>query len=158
MNAIRWLTVNIWLHLQIVKRYLHMKKLLLLSLLLLVLLSAFSQPGWLGAPANGKLPTVLAPAFKKDTISIAKFGAVADGNTLNTKAINNAIDALAKKGGGVVMVPQGLWLTGPVVLKSNINLCLANGALLLFTNDQNWRTYLNIMPSLAQGHRCTQAA
>ncbi len=114
-----------------------MKKSIALSLLLSVLLNAFSQPGWLGAPNNGKLPTVLAPSFKKDTVSIVKFGAVADGNTLNTNAINKAIDALSKKGGGVVMIPQGLWLTGPVVLKSNINLYLANGAFLLFTNDQN---------------------
>ncbi len=42
-----------------------------------------------------------------------------------------------KKGGGVVLIPSGLWLTGPIVLKSNINLHLANGATLLFTADKN---------------------
>jgi len=42
-----------------------------------------------------------------------------------------------KKGGGVVLIPAGLWLTGPIVLKSNINLHLANGATLLFTADKN---------------------
>ena len=57
-----------------------------------------------------KLPVVISPKFKKDTLSISKFGAIADGNTLNTKSINAAIDALAKKGGGVVLVPSGLWL------------------------------------------------
>ena len=80
---------------------------------------------------------VSAPKFKKDTISIKKFGAVADGNFLNTKAINGAIAALNKKGGGVVLIPGGLWLTGPIVIKSNINLHLANGATLLFTPDKN---------------------
>jgi polygalacturonase len=80
---------------------------------------------------------VSAPKFKKDTVSIKKFGAVPDGNELNTKAINNAIEAMHKKGGGVVLVPSGLWLTGPVVLKSNINLHLAAGATLLFTKDFN---------------------
>ena len=80
---------------------------------------------------------VTAPKFKKDTISIKKFGAVADGNFLNTKAINGAIAAMNKKGGGVVLIPAGLWLTGPIVLKSNINLHLANGATLLFTADKN---------------------
>ncbi len=80
---------------------------------------------------------VSAPKFRKDTVSIKKFGAVPDGNELNTKAINNAIDALHKRGGGVVLVPAGLWLTGPVVLKSNINLHLAAGATLLFTKDFN---------------------
>jgi polygalacturonase len=82
-----------------------------------------------------KLPKVVSPRFKKDTISIAAHGAVADGNTLNTKSINAAVEKLHKKGGGVVLVPPGLWLTGPVVLKSNINLHLTNGATLLFTKD-----------------------
>ncbi|HRA12888.1 MAG TPA: glycosyl hydrolase family 28-related protein, partial [Chitinophagaceae bacterium] len=82
-----------------------------------------------------KLPIVTAPEFKKDTLSITSFGAVEDGNTLNTKAINATIDALSKKGGGVVLVPNGLWLTGPIVLKNNINLHLAIGATLLFTKD-----------------------
>ncbi len=82
-----------------------------------------------------KMPVITSPTFKKDTLSIVKYGAVPDGNTLNTKNINNTIEALAKKGGGVVLVPAGLWLTGPVVLKSNINLHLANGATLLFTTN-----------------------
>ncbi len=56
---------------------------------------------------------------------------------MNTKAINAAIDACNKKGGGVVVVPSGLWLTGPVVLKSNVNLHLKKGALLQFTKDFN---------------------
>jgi polygalacturonase len=85
----------------------------------------------------GKLPVITSPKFKNDSLSIVKFGAVPDGNTLNTKSINAAIDALNKKGGGVVLVPAGLWLTGPVVLKSNINLYLATGSTLLFTKDFN---------------------
>jgi polygalacturonase len=83
----------------------------------------------------GKLPVITAPVFKKDTLSITRFGAVPDGYTLNTKSINSAIETLNKKGGGVVLVPAGLWLTGPVVLLSNINLHLQAGATLLFTKD-----------------------
>ena len=83
------------------------------------------------------LPLVNAPKFKKDTISIKKFNAIADGYFLNTNAINSAIDAIHKKGGGVVLVPAGLWLTGPIVIKSNINLHLTAGATLLFTKDFN---------------------
>ncbi len=86
--------------------------------------------------AQNKLPIILAPKFKKDTISIIKNNAIPDGHTLNTKAINSAIETLSKKGGGVVLVPSGLWLTGPIVLKSNINLHLAIGATLLFTDDK----------------------
>jgi polygalacturonase len=87
--------------------------------------------------AAQKLPVVQPTKFRKDTLSITKFGAVADGITLNSDAINKAIDACSKKGGGVVLVPTGLWLTGPVVLKSNVNLHLAKNAVLQFTADFN---------------------
>ena len=80
---------------------------------------------------------VQVPKFKTDTFSIVKYGAVADGVTLNTKAINSAIEDCNKKGGGVVLVPAGFWLTGPIVLKSNVNLHLKTGALLQFTADFN---------------------
>ncbi len=101
--------------------------------LLVILFSAFIASGITAQKA--KLPVIIAPKFKKDTSNIVKFGAVPDGHTLNTKSINAAIEAQAKKGGGVVLIPAGLWLTGPVVLKSNINLHLATGATLLFAKD-----------------------
>ncbi|MDR6805150.1 polygalacturonase [Dyadobacter sp. BE34] len=83
------------------------------------------------------LPKIQQPVFRKDTLRITAFGAVADGHTLNTKAINQAIESCSKKGGGVVLVPAGLWITGPVVLKSNVNLHLQEGSLLLFTTDKS---------------------
>ncbi len=104
-----------------------MKKILFLAPLLLSASIMFSQAG--------KLPVISFPTFKKDTLSISKFGAVADAKTLNTTSINATIDALSKKGGGVVLIPSGLWITGPIVLKSNINLHLATGATLLFTKN-----------------------
>jgi unsaturated rhamnogalacturonyl hydrolase len=81
---------------------------------------------------NFKIATTF---FKKDTVQISKFGAVADGRFLNTQAINAAIDFMHKKGGGVVVIPQGQWLSGPIVLKSNVNLHLQKSALLVFTSD-----------------------
>jgi polygalacturonase len=84
-----------------------------------------------------KLPVVQKTSFKKDSVSIIKFGAKADGVTLNTKSINDAINAVNKKGGGVVVIPEGLWLTGPIELKSNVNLHLKRNALLQFTSDFN---------------------
>lgn len=83
------------------------------------------------------LPKIQQPVFRKDTVRISAFGAVADGHTLNTRAINQAIENCSKKGGGVVLVPAGLWITGPVVLKSNVNLHLSEGSLLLFTTDKS---------------------
>ena len=106
-----------------------MKKIVLIGAACFLSFSALAQ--------NWKLPVIHTPKFKKDTISIKKYGAVPDGYFLNTAAINNAIDALSKKGGGVVLVPSGLWLTGPIVLKNNINLHIATGATLLFTDDKS---------------------
>lgn len=86
--------------------------------------------------AQKKSPvTVQSPVFRKDTFNIIKYGAKADGITLNTRAINGAIDACSKKGGGVVLVPAGLWITGPIELKSNVNLHLAANAVLQTTDD-----------------------
>jgi polygalacturonase len=83
------------------------------------------------------LPKIARTVFKKDTFNIVKYGAKADGFTLNTKSINAAITACSAKGGGVVLIPQGLWLTGPIVLKSNVNLHVSRAALLQFTDDKN---------------------
>src|SRR4029079_2940484 len=80
---------------------------------------------------------VKQPVFRKDSFYITKFGAKAEGVSLNTASINNAINECSKKGGGVVVVPGGLWLTGPIELKSNVNLNLQKGALLQFTDDFN---------------------
>lgn len=82
------------------------------------------------------LPKIAKTSFRKDTMSIVKFGAKPDGITLNTQFINKAIEECSKKGGGVVLVPQGIWLTGPVVLKSNVNLHLKKSATLLFSTDK----------------------
>jgi polygalacturonase len=84
-----------------------------------------------------KLPEIKQPTFRPDTFNIVRFGAIGDGNTLNTKSINEAIIACNKKGGGVVLIPAGYWLTGPVELKSNVNLHLEKNALLQFTSDFN---------------------
>jgi polygalacturonase len=85
--------------------------------------------------AQGKKPVVPVASFKKDTFNITKYGAKADGIFLNTRSINSAIEACSKKGGGVVLVPTGLWMTGPIVLKSNVNLHLQRNAVLQFTKD-----------------------
>jgi polygalacturonase len=83
------------------------------------------------------LPKITQPVFKKDTVNILKYGAKPDGITLNTKSINAAITACSAKGGGVVLIPQGLWMTGPIVLKSNVNLHVSRAATLQFTEDKS---------------------
>jgi len=81
------------------------------------------------------LPQVKETRFKNDTVSILKYGAKSDGITLNTQSINDAITACNASGGGVVLIPEGLWVTGPIVLKSNVNLHLKKNALLQFSKD-----------------------
>ena len=70
------------------------------------------------------LPTEVKPVVEvvipDNEVSITDFGGVGDGQTLNTEAFRKAISALVKKGGGRVVVPQGVWLTGPIVFKDNI--------------------------------------
>lgn len=83
------------------------------------------------------LPKVKLPVFREDTQNIVTFGAVSDGVTLNTISINKTIDEVSRKGGGVVLIPSGLWLSGPIELKNNVNLHLQRNAMLLFTGDFN---------------------
>lgn len=65
------------------------------------------------------------------------YGAKADGHTLNTAAIQKAIDACASEGGGVVRLSGGVFLSGPIHLKSNIDLQIAKGATLRGTSDHS---------------------
>jgi DNA sulfur modification protein DndE len=81
------------------------------------------------------MPKVNVPVFKPDTFNIKDYGAVNDGVTLNTQAFAKAIDACSKAGGGTVFVPSGLWLTGPIIMKSKINLYVKKGALVLFSRN-----------------------
>jgi polygalacturonase len=63
--------------------------------------------------------------------NVRAFGAVGDGTNLDSPAINAAIDACAKAGGGTVWVPAGTFLSGSIHLKSHIELHLAAGAVIL---------------------------
>lgn len=83
------------------------------------------------------MPRVVVPTFPNNSASITDFGAVGDGQTLNTNAFAKAIKAIAKKGGGRVVIPRGIWLTGPIVLESNINLHAEAGALVVFSKNKD---------------------
>lgn len=109
-------------------------------ILLAALLGIGAYSAWAQTAAKyswTNLPKAKVPSFKKDTFNIVKYGAVADGITLNTTSINAAITACSAKGGGVVLIPQGLWLTGSIVLKSNVNLHVSRAALVQFTDDKH---------------------
>jgi len=82
-----------------------------------------------------KMPLVVEPVFASRTFVITDYGAEGDGQKLNTQAFAQAIKECSRAGGGTVIVPPGLWLTGPIELCSNINLHLEQGAVILFTPD-----------------------
>ena len=82
-------------------------------------------------------------------VSIAAVGAVGDGVTLNTPAIQKAIDQLATNGGGTLVIPQGEFLTGAIFLKPGVNLHLDQGAVLKgSTNIENYPA----METRIEGH------
>lgn len=82
-----------------------------------------------------EMPRVEAPTFPNRKVCLTDFGAVGNGLDLCTNAFAKAIDALSEKGGGRLIVPTGIWLTGPIVLQSNIDLHLEKGAVILFSPD-----------------------
>ena len=83
-----------------------------------------------------EMAEVTAPSIPDNDVVLTDFNAVGDGITLNTEAFAKAIDALTEKGGGRLVVPQGVWHTGPIELKSNIELHLKAGAVILFAADE----------------------
>ena len=84
-----------------------------------------------------KMPRVQEPVIPANTVVITNYGAKSGGQELCTQAIADAIDAVSKKGGGRVVIPRGTWLTGPITLKSNIELHTESGALVVFSTDKN---------------------
>ena len=106
--------------------------------------------GWDSVPAI--LARVVAPTFPTATFNIKNYGAGTDSTVLSTTAINNAITACNAAGGGKVIVPAGTFLTGAVILKSNVNLYVSKGARLKFTTDP--AKYLPVVLTRFEGVEC----
>ena len=82
-----------------------------------------------------RMTEVQAPVIPANQVSLSDYGAKGDGLALCTEAFQKAIADLSGRGGGHLNVPQGVWLTGPIKLQSNIDLHLENGAIILFSGD-----------------------
>lgn len=79
---------------------------------------------------------IKAPTFRDRDYNLLDYGKRSETpGFLYTEMINSLIDRCSKEGGGRVIIPAGSWLTGPITLKSNVNLHLEAGATLLFTSD-----------------------
>ncbi len=103
--------------------------------IVLILISGLVSGPFLPAYAGEISPRVALPVFAKTVVNLADFGGNSDGLVLNTAAFEKALASLAEKGGGELLVPPGIWLTGPIHMRSNINLHLERGALIQFSRD-----------------------
>jgi Endopolygalacturonase len=83
------------------------------------------------------LIAVFSAAARQSMYNVIDFGAKGDGKTNNTKAINTAIDAASKNGGGTVFIPAGKFLSYTIRLKSYITLHLDQGATLIGDQEKN---------------------
>src|SRR5262245_11839342 len=89
-----------------------------------------ANTGWAQVPAI--LSRIKAPTFPNRDFKLSDYGAIADSKTDNTEAIRKAIAACNAAGGGRVVAPPGVTLTGAIHLKSNVNLHIPEGATLKF--------------------------
>lgn len=76
------------------------------------------------------------PSIPDTRVILTDFGAKGDGITLCTDAFAQAIEHLSQKGGGHLVVPDGIWLTAPITMRSNIDINIARNAIILFTPDK----------------------
>ena len=116
-----------------------MKKLILSLFMFVSGMAAFAQNPY--KQYTESLPfhmdEVCPPVIPARQVSLADFGADATGRQLCTEAFANAIASLSVQGGGRLVVPRGIWLTGPIVLLSNIELHLQDGAVIQFAADED---------------------
>lgn len=96
-------------------------------------LATDATEAWTRVP--GILARIVPPKFPEKTFDVTKFGAVGDGQTDATKAFADAIAACNQAGGGSVVVPAGIFLSGAIHLKSLVNLHLDKGATIKFSTD-----------------------
>jgi unsaturated rhamnogalacturonyl hydrolase len=102
-----------------------------------------------------EIATIERPVFPDATFDIREYGArpMKGGTSFkNTDAIHRAIDAAGEAGGGTVLIPAGDWLTGPIHLRSNINLHVSDGAVVHFSTDRT-----DYLPVVRQRHEGVEA-
>lgn len=95
------------------------------------------------------MPQINTPEFPNNICNIKDYGAAGNRIFVNTNSIREAIDDCSRKGGGKIIFPEGKWLTGPIHLKSNINLHLDENSEIVFTT--NLDDYLPVVFSKFQG-------
>ncbi len=124
--------------------------LVLLTLPLQVTEAQFLQAPW--AHADAIVARVKAPLIPPKDIDITAFGALGNGIADCSAAFRNAIDACRRDGGGRVVVPDGVYRTGPIRLVSRVELHLAGHAIIRFDPDPH--RYLPLVLTRWEGVEC----
>lgn len=108
---------------------------------------------WAQMEAPFPMPVIQEYTFPKQDFDITSYGAIPNDSTnLCTEAIARAITACHEAGGGRVVMPEGVWTTGAIHLKSNVNLHLSEGAVVRFTDSP--KDYLPAVPVSWEGMEC----
>jgi polygalacturonase len=114
-------------NLKTLKRIITMKNLPTFVLTLMAFYFAFTRSVSAQSP--------LVPVIPTNIFRVTQYGAIGNGQTMNTISIQKTIDTASKAGGGIVLIPEGKFLTGPFMLASRINLHLVKGAMILISDD-----------------------
>ena len=109
-----------------------------------------AEEGWQQVP--GILKRIVPPVFPDKDFLITRYGGKADVRTDNTEAFRKAIEACHTAGGGRVVVPAGVYLTGPIHLKSNVNLHVAQDAVIRFITCPQY--YMPMVLTRFEGTEC----
>lgn len=108
------------------------------------------EEGWKTVPDI--LKQIVEPVFPDKDFAVTEYGAKGDGDTDCTTAFKEAVEACNQAGGGRVVVPEGVFLTGAIHLKSNVNLYLDRGAVVSFFTNQ--ADYLPTVLTRFEGTEC----
>lgn len=114
-----------------------MKKIFSLTIVFFIATFTFAQNDFSFGALPFKMQKPILPKFVDKKYFIKDFGAIEDGIFLNTLPFKTAIEKCSKDGGGTIVITKGIWLTGPIELKSNVNLFLEAGCKIQFTNDHS---------------------
>ena len=115
-----------------------MKKILISLMALFAIANSFAadySKYYTNLPVQMSQPTL--PTFPDNQVSILECGGKGDALTMNTQAFAKAISKLNKMGGGHLKVPAGVYLTGLISLKDNIDLHIEKNAIIVFSEDKN---------------------
>lgn len=119
-------------------------------LLIFLQTTGCANDGW--QQADEILKSIVPPVFPDKEYLLTDFGGKGDSVTDNTEAFRKAIEECSKNGGGKVIVPEGIFITGAIHLMDNVNLYISEKAVVKFSTDD--KKYLPVVFTRWEGVEC----